>query len=72
MGANLAVDSVFRARDRFSQFVKDQRPADYTEAAASESLTTGLGSGFSGNMWPIEENSAIVDWDSLFQDLWST
>lgn len=71
MGANLSVDSVFRARDRFSEFVKGQRPADYTEAAASENLIVGPASGFPGTMWLSDDPSTIIDWDIFFDDPWS-
>lgn len=42
MTANLIMDAVWRARDRFSQFVKAQRPVDYTSAAAVERAMTEL------------------------------
>jgi hypothetical protein len=38
MSANLLWDAAWRAKDRFSQSVKDSRPDDYTSAAAVEDL----------------------------------
>lgn len=38
MSANLLWDAVWRAKDRFSQSVKESKPDDYTSVAAVESL----------------------------------
>jgi hypothetical protein len=69
MGANLLVDAVFQARDRFSQSVKDQRPPDYTEAAAHEEQQAFFGNRFPGHMWSPQDDAAIVDWSTFFENL---
>lgn len=72
LGANLSVESVFRARDRFSKFVKDQRPSDYTEASVWESLLSAPEIIPSGSIWSADVDSGIVDWDAILRDLCST
>ena len=69
MGANILVDSVFRARDRFSQSVRDQKPSDYTEAAAHEQLEASLGNGFPGHVWSPQFDAVTADWATFFENL---
>jgi len=69
MAANLSVDAVWRARDRFSQSVRDQHPSDYTEAAALERSGTAQGNGFPGHFWSPQLDDVMVDWSSFFEDL---
>ena len=65
MASNLLVDSVWRARDRFSDAVKAQKPLDYTSAAALERLMMVFDDQSS---FPLLSDS-IGDWDSFFDGL---
>ncbi|KAL1968667.1 hypothetical protein VTN77DRAFT_1493 [Rasamsonia byssochlamydoides] len=63
MTANLIIDAVWRARDRFSQSVKAQRPKDYTSAAAVERAMTELDNQI---LSPLD---GAGDWTSFFEGL---
>jgi hypothetical protein len=72
MAANLAVDSVFRARYRFSQAVRDQLPADYTEAAKVEEVVLGLEHDLDSPAWLAGEPFANMNWNDFGDELWLT
>jgi hypothetical protein len=63
VAGNLTIDSAWRARDRFSETVKAQRPADYTAAAA---LERSVGSDGQASLPLLRD---IGDWDSFFESL---
>lgn len=63
MTANLIMDAVCRARDRFSQSVKAQRPKDYTSAAAVERAMTERNN--QGSLALGDEDN----WTSFFEGL---
>ncbi|KAJ5610204.1 Transcriptional regulatory protein LEU3 [Penicillium lagena] len=63
VAGNLTIDSAWRARDRFSETVKAQRPADYTSAAALERSMRSDG------QCSLPFLRDIGDWDSFFENL---
>jgi hypothetical protein len=63
VAGNLMIDAVWRARDRFSENVKANRPADYTSAAA---LERSLGPDTQASSSFLRD---IGDWDSFFESL---
>lgn len=65
MAGNLAVDSAWRARDRFSETVKAQRPLDYTLAAGIEKSL----SGFDGQPWLSFFGGDVGDWGNFFEEI---
>lgn len=68
-GANLIMDAVFRARDRFSQSVKDQRPPDYTQAAAQENLVNSVMNQMPAVISDFDVGASNLDWDAIFYDM---
>lgn len=71
MAGNLGVDSILRARDRFSQAVKDQRPVDYTQAATAQELVSESDIQ-QATTWLIDEDPSNFDfdWTGLPVDSW--
>ncbi|KAJ5116724.1 Transcriptional regulatory protein LEU3 [Penicillium angulare] len=65
MAGNLTIDSVWCARDRFSETVKAQRPIDYTSAAGIEKSLEGL----DDQSWLSFFGEGVGDWDSVFQNM---
>lgn len=59
MTANLVYDGVWSARQRFSQGVRDMRPADYTSTAALEDLAA------SWSYDPLGDPDASLEWNSI-------
>lgn len=68
LGANLIVDGVFRARDRFSQSIKDQRPLDYTQAAVQQSLLDSTIHQIPELLTGVDDGTSYVDWNAIFND----
>lgn len=69
MAGSLGVDSILRARDRFSQAVKDQRPLDYTEAATAQELVSESDTQ-QATTWMIDEDPSNFDWTDLPVESW--
>ena len=65
MAGNLAIDSAWCARDRFSETVKAQRPVDYTSAAGIEKSLAGL----DGQPWLSFFGDVVGDWESFFENM---
>ncbi len=65
MAGNLTVDSAWCARDRFSETVKAQRPADYTSAAIIEKSLAD----FDGEPWLLFFGGVVDNWESFFGDM---
>jgi hypothetical protein len=63
MSANLMWDAAWRAKDRFSESVKESKPDDYTSAAAVESL---LQVGLDFEITPSFLDQIESGWDFLF------
>lgn len=75
MAGSLGVDSILRARDRFSQAVKDQRGSDYTQAAATTQELVLESDMQQATTWMIDEDPSNFDWPGLPVDscsAWST
>ncbi|KAI9698898.1 MAG: hypothetical protein M1820_007319 [Bogoriella megaspora] len=71
-GANLVLDAVFRARDRFSQSIRDQRPLDYTQAAVQETFLNSVIHQIPEVLPNLDVGASDVDWNAIFNDLCAT
>ncbi|KAJ5261282.1 Transcriptional regulatory protein LEU3 [Penicillium angulare] len=65
MAGNLAIDSVWCARNRFSETVRAQRPVDYTSAAGIEKSLDGLDE----QPWLSFFGEVVGDWECIFEKM---